>query len=118
MTLPLPTHPLVDVHEDPDNYPDDLAGAVRSELEHLWHDLYLARRHAHNTAWSMGCGNAAYRIVMLSRLVGPTPWGDVQVDLLLDGVYERVYQDAGIEFPPVDWARVREVKARIEARQP
>jgi hypothetical protein len=117
MTLPLPTHPLVDVTGDPDDYPDDLTRAARDELESLWDDLYAARRHGINTGWSIQCHQLAYRIVRLSRLVGPTLWEAIQIDLLYDGVYERVHQDAGIDYPSIDWQRVDAVKARIEARR-
>lgn len=89
-----------------------LAGAVRAELRSLWGDLEEALHLTTGTTWSIKCDNLAERIAVLSRFVGPLPWGDVGVDLLLDGVYERVHRSAGIDHPPIDFDRVREVKAR------
>lgn len=99
-----------------DDEPQTLEDAARQELAMLWSDLTNARRSALNGVWSIRCENVAYRIVMLSRFVGPTSWQDVDVDLLLDGVYAKVYDEAGIDYPPIDWDRVREVKDRIMQR--
>ncbi len=119
MTRPLPDRLLADVSDDPDDYPADAAEAARVELVHLWHDLHVARQNARNGVWSMQCDNLAYRIVMLSRVAGATPWGEVGVDVLLDGLYERLHRDAGIEYPPIDWDGMRRAAAYIEngARQ-
>ena len=94
---------------------DDLTQAVRDELVQLWGDLAGAVRHAHNGCWSVQCENVAERITILSRLVGPTGWGHIDVGLLLDGVYERVYREAGIEVPPINWERVRELDEQVKA---
>ena len=118
MTHPLPTYPLVEDYDDPDDYPTDVAAAARIELVNLWSDLDEARRRALNGIWSMQCSNVAYRIVMLSRVVGACPWGEVGVTVLLDGLYERLHQEAGVEYGPIDWERVREVAAYIEASRP
>jgi hypothetical protein len=91
--------------------PQTLEAATLAELEQLWGDMVQARRDALNGVWSVQCDNLVDRIVMLSRFVGPLRWGQVGVSLLRDGTYERVHREAGIDYPPVDWARVAEVEA-------
>jgi hypothetical protein len=92
---------------------DALAAALAEELVQLWGDLTAAVRYALTGSWSIQCENLAERIVALSRLVGPTGWEHIDVKLLLDGVYEKVHREAGIEVPPVDWDRVRAVDSYI-----
>lgn len=111
MTQPLPQGPLLGAEHSADDFPATLTDAARAELEQLWGDLAAHRRYAHNGVWSVGCENKAYRIVALSRLVGALPWGQVDVDVLLDGLYERLHTEAGIAYPAIDWERVRAVKA-------
>ena len=94
---------------------DDLTQAIRDELVQLWGDLASAVRYAHGGCWSVQCENVADRITALSRLVGPTGWGHIDVTLLKDGVYERVHREAGIEVSPIDWERVNELDAQIRA---
>lgn len=93
--------------------PSDLEEAIRAELVALWSDMYWAVREAHEGGWSMRCDNLTARIVNLSRLVGPTSWQVIDIETLKGGVYEKVYRDAGIEYPAVDWVRVDEVERRI-----
>lgn len=93
-----------------------LIAAVHEELASLWHDLYEARRRAWpEDGWSIEAERKAERIVDLSRLVGATPWEQIQVTTLLDGAYERVYRNAGIEYPSIDWSRVHAVDEQIKA---
>lgn len=94
---------------------DNLEDVVRFELACLWDDLDKARRAALRGAWSIGCETATGRIVMLSRFVGACPWVHVQVDLLLDGTYQKVYDGAGMAYEPIDWELVREVDTRNRA---
>lgn len=89
-----------------------LEDAVRAELVYLWSDLDTAVRFAHRGCWSGACENVAYRIGMLSRLVGATSWREVQVPLVRSGVYERVHRDAGLESPPIDWDAVSAFERR------
>ncbi len=107
---PLPDGPLIDTAElgNAEDYPNDLTDAAQAELEHLWRDLHHARQFFGNGVWSMQCDNLAYRIVMLSRPVGALHSDKVQVDLVLDGLYERLHREAGIEHPPIDWDGIRE----------
>ncbi len=115
MSWPLPTHePLITVE---DKYPATRKAAARGWLVSLWHDLAEARTRGINTGWSINCGNLAYRIVRLTRHVGTIPWGEVSVYLLVDGVYERLHQENGLDYPPIDWDAVRATVARIEQRQ-
>lgn len=96
--------------------PQTLEEAVRLEVSLLWSDMTSAIRDAINTEWSIRCGWLAGRIVTLSRFVGPTPWEEIDVDLLRNGVYARVYGEASIEYPPIDFVRVEEVHRRIQER--
>lgn len=91
----------------------DLGEAAKQELASLWHDLWWARDSALNGVWSMGCDSVVYRIVRLSRLVGSTPWEQIQVSLLLDGTYEGILSAAGVPFAAPDMERVREVQRAI-----
>ncbi len=92
-----------------------MAGALHVELNHLWSDMWWAMQQRRNTDWSIQCENLARRIQLLSRLVGPLPWTHITVSLLRDGTYARVYQ--GVEYPPIDWDRVAQTEARIEAQR-
>lgn len=91
-----------------------LADAIRGELEHLWCDMAWAIRRAHRNNWSVECDDLAKRITTLSLLVGPTPWGRVDVTLLRSGVYERVHRDAGIEYPTIDKGKVERLWQDIQ----
>lgn len=88
--------------------------ALRHLLELAWNDLYSVRRRALNGRWSMDCDSQVCRIIGLTRLVGPLSWEHIQVDLLLDGVYERIHEAIGMPTPlqDDDWRRVRAVKER------
>jgi hypothetical protein len=76
-----------------------------------WHDLQRARERAHDGKWSIECGYQLSRIVGLTSLVGPASWEVVPVDLILDGVYERIHERIGKPTPlsDADRARAREV---------
>ena len=92
-----------------------LKAAVREELSDLWGDLHSAQNHAINGRWSIACDNLEERIKALTPLVGATPWDEVQIPLLENGVYQRIHADLGIAVHP-DMARVAQVRARINAR--
>jgi hypothetical protein len=84
-----------DAGEEP---PADLGAAAREELAALWFDLEHEMTFAMNGRWSIACDNLVQRIVRLSRLVAPTPWGQVPVSLLLNETYQRIYAAAGVSF--------------------
>lgn len=69
--------------------------AVREELAMLWDDLEIA--HSRRRVWSIHCMDLAERIQHLTKLVGPTAWGEVPWTLLADGIYQRVLAEIGIE---------------------
>lgn len=92
--------------------PAEYHEAIVRELKCLWHDLYEAKRHAANGQWSIGCDGAAERIRLLTRLVGPTGWEKVQIDLLIDGTYDRLHREWGVEVEPYDAAVVQDMAAR------
>lgn len=81
--------------------------ALRWLLVLAWDDLQKARSEALNGRWSMACDQQVCRIVGLTRLVGPLPWEQVQVDLILEGVYERVHEALGTPTPLSDDDRQR-----------
>jgi hypothetical protein len=77
--------------------PASVAEAIEGELVILWCDLDHAMRNAYRGGWSINCDNIAARIIGLSRLVGATPWENISIPLLLDGVYQGLLTDAGIK---------------------
>ncbi len=72
-----------------------------------WGELQEARRQALNGRWSMNCDSLVDRIVGLTSLVGPEPWESVQVDLILDGLYEAIHEAGGYPTPLSDDDRRR-----------
>jgi hypothetical protein len=88
--------------------------AMRWLLKLAWDDLQRSRREAINGRWSMACDHHVDRIIGLTRLVGPVPWEEIQVDLLLDGIYERIHEAIGHPTPlsDDDRRRAREVLER------
>ena len=91
-----------------------LTEAARAELACLWNDLHRARKEAINGHWSIRCDGLVDRIKRLTLLVGPTPWEQIQLPLLEDGVYQRLHAEMGVAAP-VDADRVVQARARINA---
>lgn len=81
--------------------------ALRWLLQLAWGDLESARHQAINGRWSINCDGQVARIVGLTRLVGPASWEVVPVDLILDGVYERIHEAIGTPTPLSDDDRRR-----------
>jgi hypothetical protein len=88
--------------------------ALRWLLVLAWGDLGKACGRALNGKWSIECDGQVSRIVGLTRLVGPLSWEHVNVDLILNGVYERIHERAGCLTPlgEVDRVRARKVRDR------
>jgi hypothetical protein len=80
---------------------------LRWLLQLAWGELQSARHEALNGRWSMRCDDLVDRIIGLTRLVGPLPWEEIQVDLLLDGIYERIHESIGTPTPLSDEDRRR-----------
>jgi hypothetical protein len=78
---------------------ETLRDALAEELSFLWTDLQSARREALNGKWSMGCEWFEERIKTLTPLVGPTPWEKLDIELIEDGVYQRIHEEIGIDAP-------------------
>lgn len=92
-----------------------LRKACRRELVMLWSDLDTARRNAIRPGtWTIQCENLEYRIVKLTKLVGPTPWEKIQITLLELGIYQRIHEKLGISVE-VDMERVAEVRRSIDS---
>lgn len=92
---------------------NDISEVARDELVQLWTDMFWALREAANGQWSIRMESLGHRIVRLSRLVGVAPWETVQPQVLRKGVYQKVHDDAGLEWLPIDWERVAEVERKI-----
>lgn len=88
--------------------------ALRWLLQLAWNDLQSARLEAANGRWSMACDHQVDRIIGLTRLIGPQSWETISVDLILDGIYERIHELIGTPTPlsDDDRRRAREVKER------
>jgi hypothetical protein len=86
--------------------------AMRWLLGLAWGDLAEACGMALNGRWSLRCDYAVHRIIVLTLLIGPQSWESVSVDLILNGVYERVHEKAGCPtpIPEDDRRRAREVQ--------
>jgi hypothetical protein len=91
--------------------------AMRWLLNLAWHDLQSTRQAALNGRWSMACDGQVDRIIGLTRLVGTLSWEHVSVDLILDGIYERIHDAIGSPTPLTDddRRRAREVMERRSA---
>jgi hypothetical protein len=94
------SQPVGEEYADPET-------ALRWLRSLAWGELQEARRQALNGAWSMQCDNLVDQIVGLTSLVGPEPWESVQVDLILDGMYERLHEAMGCPTPLSDDDRRR-----------
>lgn len=93
---------------------ETLRAALRDELSYLWTDLQTARRDATNGQWSTHCDWLVERIKYLTPLVGPTPWTELDIQLIEDGVYQRVHAEIGVDAP-YDEEGVRKHRARLDA---
>lgn len=90
-----------------------LEEAASHELKQLWDDLNRASMVASTERWSINCDNIAYRIAVLTRALGKaTPWEEIQVGLLVDGIYQRMHDLMGIPYEQPDMERVAKVLAR------
>jgi len=76
--------------------PADLLAAVAEELVALWSDLASEICRAGSGCWSVQCDALVVRIVMLSRLAGPTSWEWIPGELLTTGVYQDVLDAAAL----------------------
>lgn len=94
---------------------DELKTAIRHELACLWSDLCEAQADAIRTDWSIQCENIAERITALTKLVGPTPWDEVPMPVLENGVYPRVHAAMGVEVR-VNWDAVAKTRREIDAQ--
>lgn len=64
---------------------------VKDVQAEAWSRLLDALRVALNGRWSMGAANCGVDILRAARLVGPTPWQDMQFELVTGGVYAALY---------------------------
>lgn len=93
---------------------ETLREALAEELSYLWTDLQSARRDALNGKWSMGCDWFEGRIKTITPLVGPTSWENLDIELIEDGVYQRIHREIGVDAP-FDEEGVRKHRARLDS---
>jgi hypothetical protein len=72
--------------------------AVETQVED-WGDLLLAVDRAINGVWSIECDGIAARIRRAARLVGPTPWREVDWGVYASGLYRAVLDGIDFEAP-------------------
>lgn len=93
-----------------------LEDAAVDELMRLWGDLHAAMRDARDGCWSVACEGVARRIAVLTRALSrATRWQEVDVDLLENGIYQRMHDLMGISYEPPDMTVVAEMRAEREA---
>lgn len=103
----------IENRDSPTGEDDEDHDPIKWVLSSLWTDLQHARTfRAINGVWAMACDDIVFRILALTPICGPTPWENVSIDLIEDGIYQKVHEMAGIEYPPIDYGRVAEVRAR------
>ena len=93
---------------------ETLRAALTEELSCLWTDLQTARRSAIRGGWSMHCDWIEGRIKTITPLVGPTSWTELDIELIEDGVYQRIHAEIGVDAP-YDEEGVRKHRARLDA---
>lgn len=92
---------------------DTLREALAEELSCLWTDLQTARCEAINGSWSMHCDWVEGRIKAIAPLVGPTSWKQLDIQLIEDGVYQRIHEEIGVDAP-YDEEGVRKHRAYLD----
>jgi hypothetical protein len=92
---------------------ETLREALSEELSCLWTDLQTARRSAYKGNWSMHCDWIEGRIKAITPLVGPTPWEKLDIQLIEDGVYQRIHAEIGVDAP-YDEEGVRKHRAYLD----
>jgi len=93
---------------------ETLRTALVEELSCLWSDLQTARRSAYRDGWSVQCDWVEGRIKAITPLVGPTSWKQINIELIEDGVYQRIHAELGVDAP-YDEEGVREHRAYLNA---
>ncbi|WP_405667926.1 hypothetical protein OG379_38110 [Streptomyces sp. NBC_01166] len=91
---------------------DHLKQVAREERGYQWGDLHEARSNTIRNQWSIWCDHIKERVKALTPLVGPTPWDEVQLPLLGDGIHQQIPVDLGIG---VDLERVSPVRGSLNA---
>lgn len=93
----------------------DIQRVVAQELLELWRDLGVAAHTAinHKRNWSKNCVRLEERIKLLTPLVGPTLWTQVDILLLEFGIYQRIHEEIGIAVH-VDMEKVAEARAMVD----
>lgn len=94
---------------------ETLEEAAGDELMRLWHDLYSQMRYARDGCWSVGCEYIVSRIVTLTRALGrPARWQDMPLNLLENGIYQRMHDLLGMAYEPPDMDAVARSRALLQ----
>lgn len=80
----------------------ELERFIKDVQSDLWYDFHNALHYAANGFWSADAENKLNRIIRCIKVVGPTPWGEVQIPLLSSGVYQAVLRKLEVEVPEID----------------
>lgn len=90
---------------------EDEGGVLAYLQADLWDQLIEARRSSMSGVWSIRCGGIVHRLVWLTKHTQkPTPWGNVPMDLLIDGTYEAIHEAIGMPTPLTDEQRAEVVR--------
>lgn len=73
----------------------------------LWDDLEQDLRYALNGQWSISAEHTAWRLWLIAREIGPTPWENVSLGLLFSGVYQTMVEKMGYPIPEIDIEQFR-----------
>ena len=96
-----------------DDTDPDTCDPITEELKFLWSELNYARRAAINGEWSMECSTLTYRIARLTSRTGKhTGWRDISFPLLVDGIWQEIHRQLGVNVETPDMTRVMEMHDR------
>lgn len=87
-------------------------------LKNLQADLWVWMQDAYDRmirgpGWSMEALNMRDSILEIVQIVGPTPWDEINIRTLRNGVYLEVLKHGGFELPQIDWKRISDIESRV-----
>lgn len=85
---------------------EDIHDIIRWEISCLWDDMFWAQRRAIRNESSLETDRLIQRIRKLTLFVGQAPWETIQISLLKNGTYKRVYETLD---RPIEWDRVNAI---------
>lgn len=75
---------------------------IHEEQRHLWTQFSGHLNYCQNGYWSIACERFIHRLVRMAKVVGPTPYTQVPVSLVVSKVYQEIllHFNIGHEFIP------------------